>query len=59
MYAVGSQIVIAILTGVGVVWAIHASLGRELRGDIKELSREMARLGERMERVEEGSASFQ
>ena len=53
LYTLASQIVIAILTGIGIVWAINASLGRELRADLQALTRQMAQLGERMARIHE------
>lgn len=53
VYALGFQIVIAILTGVGIVWAIHITLRRELHADFEELIRQMAQLSERMVRIEE------
>lgn len=56
--ALVSQIVIAILTGVGIVYGIHVSLGGQLRADMKGLFKEMARFGERMARIEERFASF-
>ncbi|MYD69364.1 MAG: hypothetical protein F4W89_01270 [Acidobacteria bacterium] len=51
-YALGAQVVIAILMGIGMVWAIHVSLGRELHADVQNLIRQVAQFSERMARIE-------